>query len=406
MTERLYYTDSYQQEFDATVVAIHNVGQRPALQLDQTYFYPTSGGQAFDQGVLAGTEVVDVIVDPAGNIQHILAALPVDVTIDDQVHGAIAWERRYDHMQQHSGQHLLSQVFYQAYGAETVSVHFGTIESTLDLDVREVSGEQLVDTERQVNDLVYAGLPIHAYLVDERKLATIPLRRSPKVQGQIRIVEIDAFDYSACGGTHCHTTAELGPIKLLKAERRRDQTRVTFLCGKRAYADYATKHQLLMTAAALYDNEVRQVPSLIERNLVQLKESERTISELRTVLSRYEAQELLQDVQRIGPARVVREIFQDRDIRVVKDLANHLQAQPDVVALLAAVDGEKCTLCFACTPTLPLHVGQILRNSLDSVGGKGGGKADFAQGGGVASVKAATVLDLAEQLVRDSLGGL
>lgn len=269
MTHRSYYTDSYTTQFDATLLAVSEHEGRPALLLDQSYFYPTSGGQAHDLGIINQWPVVDVVVGEDGQVYHILAALPEDLSAEGAlpkaVQGTINWSRRYEHMQQHSGQHLLSQLFYRLLGMETVSVHFGEDESTLDLDAATVTPEQLAQVEQAANDMIYSALPIRSYFVNEAELARVPLRRPPKVKGEIRIVEIQETDYSACGGTHVRTTAEIGPIKLVRQERRRGQTRVTFLCGKRALADYIHKHELLTQAAAIYSTDIAQVPELLAR---------------------------------------------------------------------------------------------------------------------------------------------
>ena len=209
MTIRLYYDDSYCTTFDAAVTAIGEIDGRAAVQLDRTYFYPTSGGQPNDTGTLGSERVSDVLVQ-GDALWHVLDA-STSLRVGQGVTGSIDWQRRYDHMQQHSGQHLLSQVFYRLFGFETVSVHFGAAESTLDLDVPAVDPDQLATAEQETNRLAYAALPISAYSVEQEALAAIPLRRPPKVTGTVRIVEIAAYDYSACGGTHVHTTAEIAP---------------------------------------------------------------------------------------------------------------------------------------------------------------------------------------------------
>jgi alanyl-tRNA synthetase len=381
MTQRLYYHDSYQTQFDATLAGVTTVNGQPALWLDQTYFYPTSGGQPFDTGTLAGARVVDVVVSNDGQILHLVDALPVELAVGTPVQGTIDWPRRYDHMQQHSGQHLLSQLFYRHFGWETVAVHFGDHESTLDLDVAAPELAQLEEAERLANDLVYAALPIRAYFVTDAELPTVSLRRPPKVTGQIRIVEIDAFDYSACGGTHVRTTAEIGPIKLVKLERRRGQARITFLCGKRAYADYAAKHRLLNEAAALFSTDMAEVPKLVERNLAQLKELQRALDAATEQLLRHEAAELAAGAEEMAGVRLVAHLFADRPSEAVKGLASQLGQQPHMVALLATTAGNRLTLVVARAADVNLHAGNLLRGALETVGGKGGGRPEFAQGG-------------------------
>jgi alanyl-tRNA synthetase len=318
-------------------------------------------------------------------VYHLLDAppkLPLDLQAGSRVHGVIDWPRRYDHMQQHSGQHLLSQIFARRFEFETVSVHFGEEESTLDLDAAVVEAAQLEEAETAANDLVYAALPITAYVVDERDLARVPLRRPPAVSGQIRIVEIAQFDYSACGGTHVHTSAEIGLVKLIRQERRRGQTRVTFLCGKRALADYDRKHRLLTQTAALYSTDVGQVPDLVARSLEQVKDLQHRIDELTTRQLAYTAQELIAAAQPIGEARVVTALV-DLPVDAVKTLANLLQAEPRTIALLGSAAGGRATAVFARSADAAPHMGDLLRAALAALGGRGGGRPEFAQGGGV-----------------------
>jgi alanyl-tRNA synthetase len=369
--------------------------------LDQTAFYPTSGGQPFDTGRLGDRQVVDVVVD--GELFHLLdEELPI-ASVGQSIHGVIDWPRRYDHMQQHSGQHLLSQVFYRLFGFETVSVHFGATESTLDLDTPSLEQAQLDEAERFANDLVYAALAIKAYTVTEVELPDIPLRRAQrapaKVTGQIRIVEIDGFDYSACGGTHVRTTAEIAPLKLTRQERRRGQTRVTFLCGRRALDDYTAKHRLLSLAAGLYSTELADVPRLVERSLAQAKELQRNVDELSEKLLAYEAEDLVRAAREIKGLRLAAHLFEDKDARALKILATLLQQQPGMVALLASAYGEKLTVVFARAENVSLHAGNLLRSTLQHFGGNGGGRPDFAQGGVADPSVGQALLDFAVQQV-------
>lgn len=404
MTQRLYYIDSYQTEFDATLVALATVADRPAALLDRTCFYPTSGGQPFDRGTLAGCQVVDVVAGDNGEVWHLLEAALAGVVPGAAVQGVIDWSRRYDHMQQHSGQHLLSQLFYRLFGYETVSVHFGATESTLDLDTAVLAPAQLDEAEQQANELVYAALPITAYLVNEAELSRVPLRRPPKVSGEIRIVEIDGFDYSACGGTHVRTTAEIGPVKLTKQERRRGQVRITFLCGKRAIHDYAAKHRLLNEVAALFSTDAGDAPKLIERNLAQLKMLQRELDAANEHLLRYEAIELADSAGESDQLRVVTHLFAGRDINLVKGLAGQLQQQPNVIALLGATTGDKLTLIFARSAEVDHHMGELLRDTLQLASGKGGGRPDFAQGGIADPALGQGLLDAAVEQVKAAIG--
>jgi len=383
VTQRRYYEDAYATEMEAELLAITDYKGQPAWVLDQTIFYPTSGGQPFDTGSIHGQKVVDVVADKAGTIYHLLAEQAADAQPNSTVHGIIDWPRRYDHMQQHSGQHLLSQAFYQELGYETVSVHFGEQESTLDLDIDSITQADLDRVELFANELVYANQPITAYFVDERELDKVPLRRPPKVTGQIRIVEIEKFDYSACGGTHCRTTGELGPIKLLRTERRRGQSRVTFLCGWRSLHDYQHRYQTLSHAAQLFSTDVGQVPVLIERNLDQLKGLQTRVDRLQEQQLVHEAAALVQQAEALDNCQLICQQFEQREVSHIKLLANYLQEQPNTVTLFTVINDEKLTAIFARSDGMPLHMGNLLREALNEFGGSGGGRPELAQGGGV-----------------------
>jgi alanyl-tRNA synthetase len=404
MTTRLYYADSYCTEFTAAAVDVRSHEGQTALVLDATHFYPTSGGQPYDTGELAGAQVLDVLVQDDA-VLHVLAADP-QVKMGATVTGRIDWPRRYDHMQQHSGQHLLSQVFYRLHGHETVAVHFGAVESTLDLDAATLEPAQIAAAEQEANRLAYAALPITAYTVTQAQLPSVPLRRPPKVSGDVRIVEIAGYDYSACGGTHVHTTAEIAPVKIVRQERRRGQTRLTFLCGLRACADYAAKHRLLTEAANLFSNEITAVPGLIGRSLEQNRDLQRRLDDLTGQLISYEARDLLATATTVNlPAggnsvRVVRKLYADRSLDALKQAAALLRQEPGTLALLGTQAGGKLALLFARSDDVTLHAGNLLRDALKTVGGSGGGRPEIAQGGAADPTLGEAALDHALNLAQ------
>ena len=405
MTERLYYTDSYVTEFDARVEEVVDFDGRPALIVDRTHFYPTSGGQSHDTGAVNGFQVIDVVAQD-GSVLHVIENTgnepnaAITSLVGQAVHGVIDWKRRYDHMQQHSGQHLLSQVFYQLFGYETVSVHFGANESTLDLDVEAVSAEQLAQAERFANQQVYANLPITARFVTEAELDQVPLRRPPKVTGTIRIVEIEDFDYSACGGTHCRRTGEIGPIKFVRQVRQNHKARITFLCGWRALADYDEKHRIVMEVAGLYNNDYRQAPDLVERSLEETRSLQKQVKTLAEQLLPVEVAALREEAEEIGGLLIVAKIFDDRDANAVKQMASSLTEEPGYVVLMGVVSGGKLTLIFARSQDVALHAGNLLKETLAEFGGGGGGRPEFAQGGGAPAAQA----DAALAFARSRLG--
>ncbi len=395
MTERLDYLDAYQQQFDARVLAIETYNGAPAVILDRTCFYPTSGGQLHDTGLLGDAAVNDVVVQQ-GVVLHLLAAAP-HFAVGDTVTGVVDWPRRYDHMQQHSGQHLLSQLIDQRFGFETVSVHFGREESTLDLDAATLPPSFMQDVELAANELAYWALDIRAYFVDDAAVKLLPLRRPPAVSGQIRIVEIDGYDYSACGGTHVRTTAEIAPIKLVRQERRRNQTRLTFLCGLRAFRDYAEKARLLAESAAFFSTDGAAVPAMVQKMQIQLRELEKSNAELQEQALAYVVAEMVAAAPRTNGVAVVEHLSADASLDALKQMATLLRAQPQVIGLLASTAGDKVNVIFCRSDDGAIHAGNLLRDALAQFGGRGGGRPEYAQGGGVPAAVAADLLVYARQ---------
>jgi alanyl-tRNA synthetase len=283
MTERLYYTDAYLREFDATVVERTDGGRR--IYLDRTAFYPTSGGQPFDTGRLGEVQVLDV-VDEGERIAHQLDG-PV---ADDRIIGRIDWDRRFDHMQQHTGQHLLSAVIADLLGHATMSVHFGDSSSTLDLDAGEIELEQVVAVEARANAVVTEDRAVEVGF--ESATGTTGLRKPSAREGTLRIITIDRLDRSACGGTHVRATGEIGAILIGKIERVRKTVRLEFVCGGRAVRRARSDHDLLVRLAGLYSASPGELPALLEGQRGELRRAAASVRELEHTVARYRAAEL------------------------------------------------------------------------------------------------------------------
>ena len=402
MDERLYYEDAYRTRFVAQVAERLTFEGQPAVRLSESAFYPTSGGQPHDTGSLSGTAVVDVRVGADGAVLHLLAdALPEETR---SVNGQVSWPRRYDHMQQHSGQHLLSQVFYRELGLETVSVHFGDVLNTLDLDGPLLSAQELGAVETAANEMVWQDRPIRVYWVSEDERAKVPLRRAPTVQGSTRIVEIDKFDWSACGGTHVRRTGEIGLVSLVRVEKHRGRSRVHFVCGRRALEDAGMRRGLLAETAGLLDSGVQDVPALVVKLQEALRSTERELNAQRETLVGYQAREMLAEAESVACVRLVAREMADAEPALVQKMARALIAEAGVVALLSCARGGKGTVVFARSQDLSVHAGNLLRDTLKKFGGGGGGRPDFAQGGGVAAEKLAEVLEAAAADVRQAVG--
>ena len=401
MTERLYYADAYQAHFSARVVERLEWAGQPAVVLDRTTFYPTGGGQPHDTGQLGGVAVLDVVErENDGAVLHVLAG-PL---AGDEAEGEVDWSRRFDLMQQHSGQHILSAAFVEALGANTVSFHLSAEYSTIDLDRAPLSSDDLNAVESLANAVIFENRPVSARWVPDEEVASLPLRKSLAHEGPARVVEVPGFDCSACGGTHVRAAGEIGLIKLTRIERRGAETRIEFLCGGRALADYRAKNALLMDLAGEFTVGHWEVADLVHRQADELKETRREVRRLRDALLDAEAEALGHGADVVGAVRVVRAYLPGRSAEDLKHLAQRVAAQPQTAVLLAAGEaGEKGFFTFARSGDVDLHMGQVIRRACQVIGGSGGGRPEFAQGGGPDGGRVAEALDAAFALLVDSV---
>ena len=396
MGERAYYWDSYTVEFAAEVVEATEVGGQPAVRLSQTFFYPTSGGQPNDTGRLRQgnqtAQVVDVIVREVDDaVLHVIdAALTPGV-----VTGEIDWPRRFDHMQQHTGQHILSQAFIRTAEAETVGFHLSGQSVTIDLDRADLTAEAIRAAEQLANEVVAKNRPVRAGEVARATAATLPLRKLPPGRdGKLRLVDIDGFDLTACGGTHVKGTAEVGLVKVLKTERRGAATRVEFICGGRAVADYRLKHDVTQQLGAALTTGVGDLAPALARLQEEARLLRLEVKRERGARLALEATQLLDAAEIIGAARVVRRVLVGREVDEARQLANLLTAA-GAVALLG-VAGERAQLVFGRAAAGPgfAHMGEAIKPALAALGGAGGGGPTSAQGGGPPADEAAVAAAL------------
>jgi alanyl-tRNA synthetase len=384
MTERLYYLDSYLRRFEARVVERLDDSGRPAVILDRSAFYPEGGGQPADRGQLNGTPVLDVVErEGDGKVLHILS----EPLTADKVIGVIDDARRFDLMQQHTGQHILSEAFVRVAHAPTVSFHLnpdpldGAL--TIDLATPGLTPDQADRVEDLANAIVWENRSVVARFVDEAELQTLPLRRPPKVDQAIRIVEIKDFDWSACGGTHVAHTGEVGLIKIVKTERRGDEMRVEFRCGQRALLDYRRKHALISRVASDLTIGFWELDQAIERLRADAKAARKQLAEADVRLQHYEARELLAAIESRGEYGLITHTWPNRDAAYLRRMASLLTARPKTVALLGAT-GQALSLVFARSKDLSIDLAAYLRATAARLHGKGGGSPAFAQAGGPA----------------------
>jgi alanyl-tRNA synthetase len=384
-TLRIYYHDATLCRFSARLKARQPViGSdglaHPAVQLDQTAFYPTSGGQPYDTGLLGGQRVVDVVEDGNGEIWHLLAAA-LDETVE-RVQGEVDWDRRFDHMQQHSGQHLLSAAFEELFAAPTVGFHLGSASSTIDLEMDDLSWASASRVEAAVNRVVWDNRPVSVQVIDPAALHDVPLRKPPAVEGKVRVVWVDGYDASACGGTHVRRTGEVGLIKITAIERYKGGVRVHFVCGGRALRDYQRVLDLVQVASLALTVGQDDLPEAIERIVTDAKDVRRQVSQVREALLAYEADAFWQAAQVIGEQRIIVAHWAEHTFDDARTVASRLVTHPKTVVFLAVTAEKGMRLVCACSDDLPtVDARALLRVAAASLGGRGGGSPTLAQGG-------------------------
>jgi len=382
MTQRLYYADSYLTKFEATLLGVDASGRH--LYLDRTAFYPTSGGQQFDQGSLqraragAAFQVVDVI-DEGERIAHVLAEPHAEIEPGSSWFGEVNWSRRFDHMQQHSGQHLLSAVFQELAGSGTLSVHFGSESSTLDLDAATLGAEQLQAVEQHANRVVFENRDL-SVAVEDAEVA-VGLRKASQRAGALRIVSIAGIDRSACGGTHVRRTGEIGPILLRKVERARKSVRVEFLCGQRATRRARADYEVLLRSSSLFSTGIDELPALLEARSHELQQALKRERELQRAIDEVRAREQYAQALARAPSAAQVALLERRQSGTLQDLrgvAQQYAAQPRGV-FVAALD-QPPSLLIATAEDSGIDAALLLRSALTAAGGRGGGSARLAQG--------------------------
>ena len=396
MTDRLYYRDSFLRSFEATVADIRESSRTDGVSvwqiaLDRSAFYPTSGGQPCDFGTLKAVSrtgaTLDVPIegveeDENGEVWHYTRKPLLAGTL---VTGEIDWERRLDHIQQHSGQHLLSAVFVRELDAPTVSFHLGEEISTIDLASGAIAHHSLERVERIANQMIAEARPVAVRTVEGEEaknlLAAGRLRKLPEREGPIRLIEIADYDLNACGGTHVSSTGQIGGLMIRSVEKISRGVRVSYVCGLRAVRAARRDAGLLEEAGRALSTGSEGVPAAVERLLAEGKSSAKARMKLREELANYHAARLVVEELIHRHLRLVRRIFPDRDRDYVKLLASRVVASaPHTVALLVSSEEDPARVVLARSQDMDLHCGEVLKNALAELGLRGGGSPDLAQG--------------------------
>jgi len=385
MTDRLYYHDSFLYDFEAEVRELR-LNPKPALILDRTAFYPTSGGQVFDTGVISTEKetlkVTEVADAEDGRVIHYLEAPPREIKPGTKVHGQIDATRRRDHMQQHSGQHVLSAAFVRRFDLHTVSFHMADDYCSIDLDTPTLTKTQIEEAERLANEIILENRPVEIRFVTQEEAGKLGLRKIPVAdRDELRIIDIRDFDLSACGGTHVSQTGQIGCILLRKAEKVRLGCRVEFIAGQRAVATARRDFTTLTEAAGLFSAHIYDVPQQARKSLDEIrvlrKQREQSLEEL----AEAQASAILAETAEINGRRLVIRTFADRDMNFLKLLAQKLtRIAPNTAVLLATISPQP-SLIFAQSSGQPSDMGALMKEVMSKFGGRGGGARDMAQGG-------------------------
>jgi len=385
LTKRLYYEEPYLQEFKGKILEKIKIGGKPALILDNTCFYPTSGGQPNDLGYIQGVSIVDVIEDNE-KIIHVLKE-GIEEEYGDTVIGKIDWTRRFDHMQQHSGQHILSAAFEKLWNTDTVSFNLGDEICTLDIMKDNITSEEVKKAEILSNNIVLENKPIKIYFVNQEMANKLNLRKIPPQKVDIRIVEIKDFDICACCGTHCGTTGEVGLIKILKWEKRGVKTRLDFICGKRSLEDYYWKNELIKNISNKMTIKDTELGETVWRILEERKESRKELREVKEKLQEYEARNLINESSLVDDGiKITKKVFEEKNFQEVRELVQKMINLDDSVVVLAGIkskgEGEGAKILFACSRALKYDMNRLIREAGKFIEGRGGGAPNFAQAGG------------------------
>jgi len=363
-TKKLYYDDAYLLEFEADVVERREHEGRPAVVLDRTAFYPESGGQPWDKGTLGGAKVAEVL-DLDGTILHIVeGAVP-----EGRVRGSVDRATRLDHMQQHTGQHVLSQAFWELLKGETLSFHMGPGVSTLEIGLKTLSDADCDRIEDRANAIVLENREVKTYFVPEERIGEVPLRRPPKKHGLLRVVEVDGFDYSACGGTHVRKTSEIGAIKILGIEKIRGNLRFEFLCGGRALCDHRDKDRTVRRLAGAFSCAPGDVAAQVERLAVEHKALKKRARHLEERLAAFEAAEVV----RTATDRLVSGLLGDKTPEEARFLALNIIRHGEFYVVYGAASESQGHLIAARSDSLQTDLRQLAAVVGAVIPVKGGG---------------------------------
>ncbi len=396
--EKLFYQDPYIQTFTTTLIeqSQDESGKWYAI-LQQTAFYPEGGGQPYDTGTLNDNKVIEV-QEINGEIRHYLEH-PLPETTKD-VKGNIDWERRYDHMQQHAGQHLLSAAFEELFSYKTKSFHLGKEVSTIDLDINEITEQEVLEAETLVNRIILENRKIETKWVTQEELSDYPLRKELSVSENIRLVIIPEFDYNGCGGTHPHSTSGVASLKILSLEKQKNMIRVSFVAGNRVLKQLHEKQQVVSELSSLLNAPQNGMAEAVTRMLGQSKEQAKELKEMKEKLLEYEATALFSKTEVISGRTILKSVFQNKEMAELQSIARKLvSARDDINVFLVAENAGKLQFVGARGSKSNMNMKSIAKEVFAFINGKGGGKENFIQGGGETTVTGEKLIEEISRII-------
>lgn len=381
LEQKLYYIDAYTKDFTTKIIKQdYDKEDNLYVVLNETAFYPTGGGQPYDTGTLNGTLVTNV-EEVNGEIRHFIAEQLETV----EVEGKINWERRFDHMQQHAAQHILSAAFWDHFNIPTIGFHLGKETVTIDLETENLPAETIEKAVQIANNIVFENHPIRIQWMNLEEAKTLPLRKEPTLTENIRVVIIENFDYNGCGGTHPRRTGEVGLIQVLNWERNKGGIRLTFIAGWRTLKLMGQQQQIMKDVSKQLNSSETDIPAKVAQLLISQKENEKAIQTINEKLLFAEANELLQQPAEIHAGFLISKVFTNRSMQEVAKLsAIIIEQQEHAITYFVIENDDKLQCILACGKTVTLDMNALLKDALPAIEGKGGGNKKSARGGGKA----------------------
>mgnify|MGYP001021134241 FL=1 len=377
MTEKIYLINPYLRQVDARIVEKKYMNNRYYIKTNKTIFYPNlAGGQPGDKGTINGVEVLDTYEDN-GDIVHVTK----DNIHSDKVQLSIDWDNRFDYMQQHSGQHLLSAVFYKLYNGETIGFYIGKEYVYIDINIPNISDDEIEKIEEFANKIIFSNFSIKSYIIEKGDINRLPVRKEPIVNSNIRIVEIDGIDFSPCCGTHLRNTGEIGIVKIRKVEKYKGNIRVEFVCGNRALKDYTWKNRYIRRISDLLSSKDKDVYDRVQKLYIQKEELEKENRDLRKELYQYRSQKLLKESKSIKGKNCICKKFKDADFKVLNNIVAHLNSLDNNIIIFGIDGTENSQFIASRSPNININMKNIFKEISQEIDIQGGGSPQTVQGG-------------------------